>query len=176
MYFRLFRKSLILTFRHQFEVIHAIRSLPEGLVGLAISRITSVPLVVYNHGEELTTWGHGIKYKVMCFTIRHAGKVVANSDYTRDQLLRIGIDPEKITTIYPGVDVQRFQPGLKCDDLKKSLGLDNDQTLVLSVGRLSRRKGFDMVIRSLPLLVNKGCDVHYALVGIGDDQEYLSER
>jgi len=44
---------------------------------------------------------------------------------------------------------------------------------VLSVGRLSRRKGFDTVIRCLPGLLDAGLDVHYAIVGIGEDEDYL---
>jgi hypothetical protein len=40
--------------------------------------------------------------------MRHANKVVANSDNTRDELLRMGVDPEKNTVIYPGVDIHSF--------------------------------------------------------------------
>ena len=45
--------------------------------------------------------------------------------------------------------------------------------MILSVGRLQRRKGFDMVLRSLPELVREGIDVQYALIGIGEDMSYL---
>jgi phosphatidylinositol alpha-1,6-mannosyltransferase len=55
------------------------------------------------------------------------------------------------------------------------LGLCAGQKLILSVGRLQRRKGFDMVIRSLPSLVTHGIDVHYALIGMGQDSDYLSK-
>jgi phosphatidylinositol alpha-1,6-mannosyltransferase len=143
------------------------------LVAWAVARLTFRPVIVYNHGEEITTWGSGAKFKTMCFTMRHADRVVANSEYTRDRLIRIGIDPRKITLIYPGVDTRRFHPGLPKSDLRHGLGLRSGIHLLLSVGRLQRRKGFDMVIRSLPLLMQKGMDVHYALIGIGDDHDYL---
>jgi phosphatidylinositol alpha-1,6-mannosyltransferase len=174
MYARLFFKSLWLSLTNSFEAIHAIRSLPEGLVAWAVARLTFREVIVYNHGEELTTWGDGVKYKVMCFTNNHADKVVANSEYTRDQLIRIGVDPAKITLIYPGVDVQRCQPGLHFEDLLEHAGLSEGQKLVLSVGRLSRRKGFDTVIRSLPALLQRDIDVHYVLIGIGEDHDYLA--
>jgi phosphatidylinositol alpha-1,6-mannosyltransferase len=45
--------------------------------------------------------------------------------------------------------------------------------LILSVGRLSRRKGFDQVIQALPELLQAGVDVHYVLIGIGEDWDYL---
>ena len=101
-YARLFFTSLWLAVTRRFEAIHAIRSLPEGLIAWAVARLTFRPVIVYAHGEELTGWGRGAKYKAMCFTLRHANKVVANSDNTRDELLRMGVDPEKITSHLPG--------------------------------------------------------------------------
>jgi phosphatidylinositol alpha-1,6-mannosyltransferase len=175
MYVRLFFTSLRLSVTRRFEAIHAIRSLPEGLVAWAVARLTFRPVIVYAHGEELTGWGSGGKYKAMCFTLRHANRVVANSDNTRDELLRMGVDPKKVTIIYPGVDVHCFRPGLSCDDLRDGLGWREGQKLVLSVGRLSRRKGFDTVVRCLPQLLQQGLDIHYVLIGIGEDDEYLTE-
>jgi phosphatidylinositol alpha-1,6-mannosyltransferase len=174
MYARFFFKSLSLTLIHRFDALHAFRALPEGLVAWAVARLTFHKVVLYAHGEELTTWGQGRKYKAMRFALRHADKVIANSEFTRDELIKLGVAPDRITIIYPGVDVDCFRPGLPCDDLKVSIGLRANQKLILSVGRLSRRKGFDMVIRSLPELLRQGLDVRYALIGIGEDWGYLS--
>ncbi|HUW28685.1 MAG TPA: glycosyltransferase family 4 protein [Sulfuriferula sp.] len=173
MYFNLFAKSLWLALTHRFDAIHAGRALPEGLTAWAVGRLTFHPVVIYAHGEELTTWGRGGKYKVMRFALRHADRVIANSEFTRDELIKMDVNPARITLIYPGVDVARFRPGLACDDLRQSVGVGATDKLILSVGRLSRRKGFDQVIKSLPALVNAGLDVQYALIGIGDDHDYL---
>lgn len=174
MYARFFFKSLWLALPHRFDAIHAFRALPEGLVAWLVARFTFRPVVIYAHGEELTTWGKGAKYKSMRFALRHADRVIANSEFTRDELMRMEVNSQKIVLIYPGVDTDRFRPGLTCDDLKASIGLGANQKLILSVGRLSRRKGFDMVIRSLPELLRQGLDVRYALIGIGEDWDYLS--
>lgn len=174
MYARFFFKSLALAFGRRFNAIHAFRALPEGLSAWAVGRLTLHPIVIYAHGEELTTWGKGGKYKAMRFVLRHADKVIANSDFTRDELLAMGIRAERVELINPGVDVERFHPGLPCDDLKQSIGLQPGEKLILSVGRLSRRKGFDMVIRSLPRLAELGIRSRYVLIGIGEDQDYLS--
>jgi phosphatidylinositol alpha-1,6-mannosyltransferase len=175
MYVRLFSISLWLAVTHRFEAIHAIRSLPEGLVAWAVARLTFRPVIVYAHGEELTGWGRGAKYRAMCFTLRHANRVVANSDNTRNELRRMGVNPEKITVIYPGVDIHCFRPDLPFDDLREGLGWREGQKLLLSVGRLSRRKGFDMVIRCLPQLLQQGLDIHYVVIGIGEDDDYLKQ-
>lgn len=173
MYARFFFKSMRLVLTHRFDAIHAFRALPEGLVAWAIARLTFRPVVIYAHGEELTTWGRGGKYKAMCFALRHANRIVANSEHTRDTLLGMGINPGHISIIYPGVDVSVFRPGLDVSGLRQSLGIAPDDKLVFSVGRLSRRKGFDQVIRAVAQLRTENVPVHYVMAGIGEDESYL---
>lgn len=174
MYLRFLLVSLGLALSRRFDAVHAGRALPEGLVAWLVARLTGRPVVIYAHGEELTGWGRGNKYRAMCFALRRADLVVANSEFTRQILLGMRVLAERIQIIHPGVDTERFRPGLPCLDLRKSLGLAPGALLVLSVGRLSRRKGFDHVIQCLPEIVRAGQDVHYAIIGIGEDQDYLS--
>lgn len=174
MYLRLLARSLRLTLTNRFVAVLAGRALPEGLVALITGRLSNCKVVVYAHGEELTGWGRGRKFQTMCFTLRHADIVLANSDFTRDTLVSlIRVPPDRIRMAYPTVDADRFRPGLQCDDLRAGIGIGPAQKLVLSVGRLQRRKGFDNVVRALPGLVAHGIDVHLAIVGIGDDWNYL---
>ena len=173
MYARFFLKALALSLTHRFDAIHAFRALPEGIVAWAVARLTFRPVVVYAHGEELTTWGQGGKYKAMRFALRHADAVIANSDHTRDTLLKMGVENVKITIIYPGVDVMRFKPGLDGGGLREQHGISVDEKLVFSVGRLSRRKGFDQMIRAIADLQQTDLPVRYVIAGIGEDADYL---
>lgn len=173
MYARFFFKSLALALAHRFDAIHAFRALPEGLAAWAVARLTLRPVVVYAHGEELTSWGSGGKYKAMRFALRHADRVVANSEHTRATLLAMGVAATRIAVIYPGVDVSVFRPGLDAEDLRASLGIGRDDKLVFSVGRLSRRKGFDQAIRAVARLRSEGIAVRYVIAGIGEDADYL---
>jgi len=173
-YAKLFAKTAILATTRRFVAIFAGRVLPEGLVAWAIARLVGRPALVYAHGEELTNWGRGRKFALMCAVFRRADAVLANSDFTRDTLIGLlGVDPGRIAVVYPTVDEERFRPGIGGDALRDGLGLGPGQRLILSVGRLQRRKGFDSVIRALPLLAQRGIDAHYALIGIGEDREYL---
>jgi len=138
-----------------------------------VARLTRRPVVVYAHGEELTSWGSGGKYKAMRFALRHADRVVANSEHTRATLLAMGVAAARIAVIYPGVDVSVFRPGLDAEDLRASLGVGRADKLVFSVGRLSRRKGFDQAIRAVARLRSEGIAVRYVIAGIGEDADYL---
>jgi phosphatidylinositol alpha-1,6-mannosyltransferase len=176
-YLRLFFKGLRLGLTHRFDAVHAGRVLPEGLVAWLIARLTRRPVVIYAHGEEITTWRRSPRRRrAMRFAYRHADTVIANSDFTRDQLLALGVDPASVEVIHPGVDLERFHSGYEVGDLHQSIGLEDGQKLILSVGRLSRRKGFDQVIAALPTLLENGIDVRYAIIGIGEDLDYLHQR
>lgn len=173
MYARFFFRSLRLAFTHRFEAVHAFRALPEGLVAWGVARLTFRPVAIYAHGEELTSWGNGRKFRMMRFALRHADRVIANSDHTRDTLRGMGVDPARITLIYPGVDVSVFRPGLDTTGLRESLGIGADEKLLFSVGRLSRRKGFDQMIRAVGRLHAEGMPLRYVIGGIGEDADYL---
>jgi len=176
MYVKLFAKATMLVATRRFVAIFAGRVLPEGLIAWAVARLRGRPVLVYAHGEELTNWGRGRKFAIMCFVFRHADAVLSNSDFTRDTLVDLlGVDPGRIAVVYPTVDEDRFHPGVSGEAQRAKLGLAKGQALILSVGRLQRRKGFDSVIRALPLLRERGIDAHYALIGIGDDQAYLRQ-
>ncbi len=173
-YSKLFVKAAWLAATHRFIAIFAGRVLPEGLVAWAIARLLARPVLVYAHGEELTNWGHGKKFALMRFVFRHSDAVLANSDFTRDTLADLlDVDPGRIAVVYPTVDEERFRPGLGADDLRASVRVSQGQRLILTVGRLQRRKGFDNVLRALPPLRKQGIDAHYVVIGIGDDREYL---
>lgn len=172
-YLQLLVQAVKICVEHQIDAIHAGRVLPEGLIAWLVGKLFLKPVVIYAHGEEITTWRQPAKFRVMCFVYRHANKVIANSEFTKNELLKLNVDSDRIVLISPGVDIERFKPGLPFKDLHQQINLKKGQKLILSVGRLSRRKGFDQVIKSLPALINDGVDVQYAIIGIGDDKDYL---
>lgn len=175
-YLSFFLKSLSLGLRHRFEAVHAGRVLPEGWVGWFVARLIRKPLVIYAHGEEITTWRHlPRRLKAMRFAYCHADLVIANSAFTQGELLKLGVSTERVRIIHPGVDLERFHPGYETADLRRCIGVGKGGKLILSVGRLSRRKGFDQVIQALPRLLQRGLDVHYAVIGIGEDEQYLQQ-
>ena len=111
----------------------------------------------------------------MRFAFGLADTAIANSEFTKSHLLELGIAPEKIRLIYPGVDVARFHPMADAREIAASLGIRPEQKFVLSVGRLSRRKGFDKTIEAVAALRRTGLDVEYVIIGIGEDEGYLNE-
>jgi phosphatidyl-myo-inositol dimannoside synthase len=148
------------------------RVVPEGVIGYAIWKIWRVPYCVFSHGEEIGTAMSSGQLRFLMNQVYYSAKwIIANSQNTRMLLLRMGIPASKIAVISPGVDVCRFSPGDQ-DQSRKLLGLDG-HTILLSVGRLQRRKGHDMVIRALPRIERLVSNIKYVIVGNGEEKSRL---
>ncbi len=169
LYARLFAEGLKTAFRHPIDAIHAGRVLPEGLVGLFLARFFRKPLVVYAHGEEITTWMPTRRGPAMRRVYLGADAIIVNSGFTRGLLLDLGIPEERLRLIHPGVDLGRFRPDGKVDGMKGTNQLHSGWPLLVSVGRLSERKGFDQCIRAVARLREEGKNVDYVLIGTGED-------
>lgn len=172
-YLNLLVKCLGVASRIKFRAVHAGKVLPEGLVGWVIARLFGKCLVIYAHGEEITTWRNTKRLYPMRFVYRRANIIIANSEFTKTELVNLGVDSERIKIIFPGVNLARFHPDNVKKGLRESIGISNEQKLIFSVGRLNLRKGFDQVIRVLSSLRDHDLDAHYAIAGKGEAMEQL---
>ena len=162
--------------RYSIQIVHAGKLHPEGLVARIAARVTHIPYVVYAHGEELTVVVNNPNYAPWLGRLRSvyndSAAVIANSDYTRAELLRFGIEAEKIVRISPGVDSALFKPGIACAEIAARYSLEGKMVLV-SIGRLQKRKGHDHVLRALPKVLKRIPHLAYLIVSSGEEEEFL---
>lgn len=159
---------------HGIRMLHCGRNLPEGFVGYMVHKLCGVSYLFVSHGEDIgvtktsreMTW---MTRRVM----RRAIGAVANSFNTRRMLLEEWGYPEsKIHVIQPGVDATKFTPAPPDERLRAEMGWAG-RSVLLTVGRLQKRKGHDMVIRALPAVRAKHPNVLYAIVGKGEEETSL---
>ena len=160
--------------RHRINVICIGELVAGGLLGIALKKVYGCKLVVYVHGEELTTVASGRLYgKWRQQYLQAADKVVAVSSFTCDVLTdQMDIAPDAITLIPNGVDTDRFTPGPRDAELVARHGLEGKK-IILTVGRLVERKGIDMTIQAMRDIVARRDDVHYLIVGDGEMRPHL---
>jgi glycosyltransferase involved in cell wall biosynthesis len=90
--------------------------------------------------------------------------VITVSAPLADLALAMGADRARLEVIPNGVDAQRFAP-LDRREARARLGIPADQRLIVSVGHLSPRKGFQRVIGVLPRLFDTYPTLSLAVVG-----------
>jgi phosphatidylinositol alpha-1,6-mannosyltransferase len=155
-------------------VLHCGRCLPEGFAAYLLSWWAGIPYAVYVHGEDVTTAASSRELSWMVRRVLGAARyVIANSRSTRSILLADwGLPEERVRLLHPGVDTRRFVPARRDEAVRRQLGWSN-RPVLLTVGRLQKRKGHDMLIRALPAVRRSVPGVLYALVGDGEERANL---
>jgi glycosyltransferase involved in cell wall biosynthesis len=140
-----------------------------------LRRLTGIPYWTVAHGVE--AWD--IKQSVLRTALRYADKILAVSSYTRDRLLQEqNLSPDKISLLPNTFDLNRFQIATKPTYLLEQHKLKPEQPLILTVARLAeaeRYKGYDQILKALPLIRQSIPQVHYIIVGTGDDQRRIEQ-
>jgi phosphatidylinositol alpha-1,6-mannosyltransferase len=160
--------------KHKINVVCIGELVAGGMLGIALKKLFNCKLVFYVHGEEITTVGSGRLYgNRRRQYLQAADKVVAVSSFTCDALTgMMGVRPETISLIPNGVDTERFTPGARDPELIARHQLAGKK-VVLTVGRLVRRKGIDMALHAMAQVMARRSDVHYLIVGDGELREEL---
>ncbi len=152
--------------------------LPIGQIALRQKRKRGIPYVVVIHGMDiaLASVAAPRKREAAKRVVREAALVVANSAYTAGFAEAFGVPKDRIMIVHPS-------PSFPTDtvvapDVAGRVRRENrmeDGFLLLSAGRLVKRKGYDDVIRSVAALKQQGKLAQYLIVGNGPDRERLEE-
>jgi len=149
------------------------------LVGVPLARLIGAKAIVNIHGLDVTYSKWGYQALVLPW-IRQADRIICISSATKRECVNRGVLEEKICVIPPGVaedDAERMaEEGPIVEAVSKERGrYPEGARVLLTVGRLVRRKGVEWFIREvLPLLVKRGMDVYYWVVGDGPERENIT--
>jgi phosphatidylinositol alpha-1,6-mannosyltransferase len=155
------------------DIVHCGDLIPQSLIGLILRRLFKIPLIVYCHGEEIRPGDNRRHYpQIRNYIYREADAVIAACSFARRNLVSIGISDQKILTVTPGVDCDRFQPARKREDLVCRYNLA-DKTVLLTVARLLPRKNHSLVLHAMARLCMHVPNLHYLIVGIGPEEDRL---
>ncbi|MFF3856212.1 glycosyltransferase [Micromonospora sp. NPDC002575] len=142
------------------EVVHA-HFWMSGLAALAAGRRTGVPVVQTYHALGTVkrrhqgahdTSPHG-RIRDERELGRAVDRVVAQCQDEVGELVRLGVPRGRISVVPSGVNLSTFAP------LGPAVGREPGRARVLTVGRLVERKGFQDVIRAMPLVPDAECVV-----------------
>lgn len=140
-----------------------------------LKQLRGIPYWAIAHGVE--AWG--VQRPRLQKSLQLADRILSVSNYTRERLLaEQQLDPAKISRLPNTFDASRFRIGPKPPYLLERYGLSPQQPLILTVARLvasEQYKGYVSILRAMPEIVRHIPDVHYLIVGQGNDRPHIEQ-
>jgi len=162
---------------HKIDIVHA-RSRAPAWAAKAAANAAKIPFITTYHG----IYNAGSRLKRRYNAIMAKGdRVIANSNFTKDHIIKEhGIDPDHITVIPRGVDMDLFDPAkIKAGEksnMRENWGISGKRALLLLPGRLTRWKGQLVAIDALADLNTNGIVADLVLLGDAQGREdYVAE-
>lgn len=150
--------------------------LPMGKIARILRRLFGLPYVVILHGFDiaLALDAKGKKLFDTKNILADAELVVANSEYTAGLAARAGVSKDRMMIVRPspGISPETTVTPVHVKELRAHYGLGFG-FVVLSLGRLVTRKGFDTLIEAIAVLRKRGEEVTLFIVGDGPEKKNL---
>ncbi|MEK7189353.1 MAG: glycosyltransferase family 4 protein [Patescibacteria group bacterium] len=149
------------------------QALPIGYIALWIKWRKKIPYVVFTHGMDILV-PQTSRWKKYWLTkiLSNTELVVANSQFTRGELLKLGVEKGRIVVVYP-CPTPVTLIGKEMADISSA---NTVEKIILSVCRLVKRKGLDKVIEVMPRLLKRAPDLKYVIIGNGPEKVALQTQ
>lgn len=158
---------------HNFDIVHT-HSTEAGIIGRAAAAIARTPSIIHTvHGVPFAEDRNDLLERFVLTCERCAATVtdhiVTNANAIASDYLSRGIgDPTQYTTIYSGIDLDRFYDADPASDI-------NDKKInLLMVSRLAEGKGFDVLLDALERISNDRVTLY--IVGDGPLHGWLEQE
>lgn len=182
------RELIGLIRRFEPDIVHT-HTAKAGFLGRRAALIASIgrrarrPVLVHTfHGHVLEGYFGRAKEEVYRTIERSLAKrtdrLIGVSEATVDDLVRLRIAPRERFAVVPlGLDLTRFAPtpAAQRAQLRRELGVADDEIVVSFVGRLVPIKRLDVLLRAIAHARSTGLPLRLVVVGDGELRERLTE-
>ncbi len=163
-----------ITGENRFDLIHCHWLIPQGFFCALIKFFRGTPYILTAHGGDVYSFKNlpGVR-SLIKFALKHSTICTVNSQATKDKVLKIHRIPN-IQVVPMGVDLGQFSPENYNQDLKATIGPDN--FLLLAVGRLASKKGFNFLIDAMPQIIENIPTARLVIIGFGPQKDSLEKQ
>ncbi|MFH0839973.1 MAG: glycosyltransferase family 4 protein [Candidatus Omnitrophota bacterium] len=167
------RKLSNLQKKYGFDLWQATIGYPLGAAAVDFFNRNNIPCILRCVGEDMQVYpplryGYRLKKgvdKIVREKYKKFGAVIAASESMKKDFLSLGVPAEKISVIPNGVNCSQFKNIKNRAEVRKVLGVDNVQKLLLTVGRNHPKKGFDQILPITRILSRRHMDFKWLLIG-----------
>jgi len=155
--------------------IHEYRVIQNAFIR-SYSKKYQIPYILQAHGSLVTFFQKGwlkrIFDKLWGYRIlTDAAKVIALTQTEAEQYKGMGVSSDKIEIVPNGIDLSEYENLPQGGEFRRKYGLDDNERIILYLGRIHQTKGIDLLTRAFVRLSE---EVSVAkLVIVGPDDGYL---
>ena len=123
------------------------------------------------HSKEINHSVGSSLNKRLIKSTNKADFIIANSNFTRNLAVKVGIDSSKIHIIFPGIPKPRTIQNISKIEAEKIFGESFPK--IITVARFDKRKGHDKILMLIKNLKPKFPKIKYISVGTGEEENNL---
>jgi len=162
------------------DILLASWAYPDGWAAVKLARRAGLPVVIKVHGCDVLCAGRGLDQNPLrkrrtIEALCGADAIIAVSRHLAENVIDLGVDPERVKVVQNGVDCALFHPNSKAAARAK-LGLDPAERILLFVGNLELVKGLDVLMEAFARLVQAGLRFRCLLIGQGSMRQQLERQ
>ena len=151
----------------RFDLVHAHWIVPNGLV--AAAAFGKTPLAIGLHGSDVFLAEKPGVRSLARWALSRSRLLTGCSPELVDRVRALGFPAERSRVIPYGVDVAAFSPAPDRRAIwRGKLGVPEEAPLLLGVGRMATKKGFQVLMEILPRLLARHPELRVVLAGGGD--------
>jgi len=166
--------------RYRVDLIHAHFAYPAGYAAMLAKKVLGKPLVLSLRGCDILM-EPSIKYGLRLRkhlenhvrdAVISADKIMVASRAEYNEAVKIGADVEKLALVPNGVNIDKFNPNIDGQVVRKRFEI-GDNLVVLLVGTLDPVKGAKYLVESMPMVLSQVPNAIFFIVGEGPQREFL---
>tara|TARA_B100001123_G_C15287044_1_gene1015999 strand:+ start:240 stop:1337 length:1098 start_codon:yes stop_codon:yes gene_type:complete len=123
------------------------------------------------HSKEINHEIDSSLNKRLIKSTKNADFIIANSNFTKQLAMKVGIDSSKINVIFPGIPKPITIENIT--KIKAEKIFQDSFPKIITVARLEKRKGHDKVLMLIKNLKNRFPKIKYVSIGSGKEENDL---
>ncbi|WP_455714077.1 glycosyltransferase family 4 protein [Anaerosporobacter sp.] len=159
--------------KDQYDLVHCHTPM-GGVIGRIAAKQAEIPYIIYTahgfhffKGAPLINWLFFYPVERMLARVTDVLITINKEDYKIAQ--KFHMHNKGLIKLTPGVGIDtEIKKTELTENLKSSLGIDNESYIVTSVGELTKRKNHQVIVKAMEIVVKERPDIVYLICGSGE--------
>ncbi|MFX1466707.1 MAG: glycosyltransferase family 4 protein, partial [Promethearchaeota archaeon] len=166
--------------KRDIDIVNAHFAIPSAFPGILAKKLTETPSVVtviggdiYDPSKTKNLFRRFFLNPSCRYVLKNADSLTSISQDIKNRAMAL-VERKDITVIPYGVNTDLFNPNKRKNSKRKEFDWKNSK-IILSVGRLIKRKGYEYLLNAIPKVLRDFPESLFVIVGDGPERTHLTQ-